>query len=182
MRVGFIGLGNMGKSTAKNLIKAGHELCVYNKRYEEVKKVVELGAVYAKTPKEAALGSDIVVTMLPTDKDVEETVFGMQGILNGMTENSIHISMSIISNNMAQMLAAVHAEKNHQFVFARAVETHSIGQPSELQIILSGPEQVREKVMPVLESLDQELFTVEDQVEDANDIKVGMNLLLAFVV
>lgn len=182
MRIGFIGLGNTGRATASNLLKAGHQLSVYSKTYEDVEEIVELGASYADSPRMAAVGSEIIFTMLPNDKAVEEAVFGMQGILNGMAKNSIHISMSAVSNDMAQKLAAVHTDKKQQFIFAKVIETQSEVEMSELQIVLSGPQSVREQVIPVLESLDQEMFRASDQAESEDEIEFRTNLLLAFAV
>jgi len=107
MKVGFIGLGNMGSGVAANLFKAGHALTVYNRTPTKTEALVAKGATFAKTPGEAARG-DVVITMLADDAAVEGVVFGTDGVLAGLRTGSIHISMSTISVSLAERLAGAH--------------------------------------------------------------------------
>ena len=107
MKVGFIGLGNMGSGMAANLLKAGHTLTVYNRTPARAEALVAQGATLAKTPSEAARG-DVVITMLADDAAVESVVFGADGVLAGLKPGSIHISMSTISVALAERLASAH--------------------------------------------------------------------------
>ena len=117
MKVGFIGLGNMGSGMAANLLKAGHTLTVYNRTSARAEALVAQGATLAKTPSEAAW-SEVVITMLADDAAVESVVFGVGGVLAGLKTGSIHISMSTISVALAEQLASAHQAAGQRFVAA----------------------------------------------------------------
>src|ERR1044071_9853638 len=97
MHIGFIGLGIMGRPMALNLIKAGFELTVYNRTEVKCGPLIEAGAVQAHSPAEAAAGADAVITIVSDTPDVEEVLFGDDGVRQGLREGSIVIDMSTIS-------------------------------------------------------------------------------------
>src|SRR5208283_3728232 len=96
-KIGFIGLGIMGKPMSKNLLKAGHELIVYDVVEAPVRELEKLGAKVARSSKEVAEHSDIVITMLPDSPDVENAALGSDGVLEGIRAGSTYIDMSTIS-------------------------------------------------------------------------------------
>ena len=96
-KIGFIGLGIMGKPMARNLMKAGFELVVHNRSMAPVKELMGEGAEGAHTPKETAERSDIIITMLPDSPDVELVILGENGVIEGAKEGSVIIDMSSIS-------------------------------------------------------------------------------------
>ena len=104
-RVGFIGLGIMGKPMARNLMKAGYELTVHNRSRGAVDELAKEGATAADSPKEVAATSDVVVTMLPDSPDVERIVAGEGGVLEGIREGSLIVDMSTISPVVTEELA-----------------------------------------------------------------------------
>jgi 3-hydroxyisobutyrate dehydrogenase-like beta-hydroxyacid dehydrogenase len=109
MRVGFIGLGNMGAPIAANLLKAGHELTVHNRTPAKAQALVGQGAGYASSVAEACRG-DVVFTMLSDDSALEAVVFGDSGILQMLKRDGIHISASTISVALSDKLEAAHAQ------------------------------------------------------------------------
>src|SRR5437764_13890220 len=115
MKVGFIGLGNMGSAMAGSLLKAGHELAVYNRTPDKAKPLVEKGARKAATVADACNG-DVVITMLADDSAVENVSFGDAGIINNLAEGAIHVSSSTISVGLADKLTAEHAKRGQRFV------------------------------------------------------------------
>ena len=90
MKIGFIGTGNMGNPMAVNLVKAGHQLTVHDLRREAVINLLEMGAGWADSPREAVQGNEAVFTSLPVPRDVEAVVPGEKGILEGAAESSIN--------------------------------------------------------------------------------------------
>src|SRR5436309_4984672 len=96
MKVGFIGLGRMGAGMAANVVRAGHEVTVYNRTPSKVQALVERGARAAARVADACQG-DAVVTMLADDSAVEGVVFGEKGVIGSLRKGAIHISMSTIS-------------------------------------------------------------------------------------
>ena len=104
MRVGFIGLGEMGKYMAENIVKAGFDITVYDLLDEPLKELQKLGAMVSKSPKELAAGSDVVITMVRNDKQTEEVIYGKEGVLEGLDKGVI-VVMSTISPSFVQQLA-----------------------------------------------------------------------------
>src|SRR6266404_48467 len=101
MRVGFIGLGNMGQPMARNLIRAGHQVVVYNRSRERAEALAKEGATIAENPAMAAR-QEIVITMLADDNAVASVVFGPNGVMEAIEPGGIHISMSTISPALSQ--------------------------------------------------------------------------------
>jgi hypothetical protein len=108
MKIGFVGLGQMGSAIAGNLLKTGHEVIVWNRSADKAAPLVEAGATLAATPAEAA-ASGMVMSMLADDKAVEAVVFGAGGILAAASK-PIHISLSTIGIRCAERLTAAHAD------------------------------------------------------------------------
>jgi NAD(P)-dependent dehydrogenase (short-subunit alcohol dehydrogenase family) len=117
MRIGFLGLGNMGRAMASNLIRAGHELIVYNRSRNAAEALAMEGARIADDPAKAA-GQEIVITMLANDNAVESVVLGAHGVLDGMQHDGLHVSMSTISPALSQRLSAAHKERGQQYLAA----------------------------------------------------------------
>ncbi|MDP8949051.1 MAG: NAD(P)-binding domain-containing protein, partial [Actinomycetota bacterium] len=110
-KVGFVGLGIMGKPMARNLMEAGYELTVHNRSRGPVDELASDGAVGAGSPTEVAENSDIVVTMLPDSPDVRNVVVGEGGVLEGIREGSLLVDMSTISPVVTEELAAKVKER-----------------------------------------------------------------------
>lgn len=104
-RVGFVGLGIMGKPMARNVMEAGYDLVVYNRSRGPVDELAQDGASGAGDPREVAESSDIVITMLPDSPDVREVVMGENGVLEGMGQGSLLVDMSTISPVVTEELA-----------------------------------------------------------------------------
>ena len=111
MKIGFIGLGIMGKPMSKNLLKAGYSLIVYDINPQPVEELVRSGAEKAGSPREVAEKSDLIITMLPDSPDVEEVILGEEGVLQGTKPGSILIDMSSISPLVSRKIAAEAQKK-----------------------------------------------------------------------
>src|ERR1700745_3669690 len=109
MRIGFIGLGRMGAGMAANLVKAGHDVTVYNRTPGKSQALVDRGAHAVAGVAEVCLG-DAVITMLADDGAVEAVVFGNEGVIGSLRKGAIHVSMSTISVALSERLSAAHAE------------------------------------------------------------------------
>ena len=117
MKIGFIGLGNMGAGMAANLLKSGHEVTAYNRSQDKVAALAEQGAKPAKSVAETCDG-DIVITMLANDDAVEAVTFGDDGIIASLRPGATHVSSSTISVALSERLTAAHAEAGQHFVAA----------------------------------------------------------------
>ena len=114
MKIGFVGLGNMGAGMAANLLAAGHEVTAYNRSQAKVAALAQRGAKSARTVGEACRG-DIVITMLANDDAVEAVTFGDDGILASLPPGATHVSSSTISVALAERLTDAHASAGHAF-------------------------------------------------------------------
>src|SRR4029077_11119346 len=118
MKIGFIGLGNMGAGMAANLLKAGNEVTAYNRSPDKVAALAEQGAKPAKSVAEACDG-DIVITMLANDAAVEAVTFGDDGVIASLRPGATHVSSSTISVALSERLAARHAAARPPLVSRR---------------------------------------------------------------
>ena len=150
-KVGFIGLGIMGKPMAKNLIAAGYELTVYNRSPEKADELAGDGATVAENPKDAAARSDIIVTMLPDSPQVREVVAGENGILEGVKDGALIVDMSTISPVVTGELAAAVKEKGASMLDA-PVSGGDVGAiEGTLSIMVGGDEGDFERAKPLFE-------------------------------
>src|ERR1700732_1652092 len=118
MKIGFLGLGNMGTPMALRLLAAGHELSVWNRSEERTKPLIHEGAIAAATPAEAELGSDAVVTMLLDDAAYEEMLFGVHRLIDVLSPGVLHILCGTISIHLCERLTVEHANRDIDFVAA----------------------------------------------------------------
>ena len=109
MKVGFIGLGAMGRPMALHLLEAGHELSVYARRAEAAQPLVDAGATRRATPAEVAAASEVVFTMVTTGADVEAVALGEGGILHGAKPGTVQVDMGTIPPDTARRIAAKHS-------------------------------------------------------------------------
>jgi 2-hydroxy-3-oxopropionate reductase len=181
-KIGFIGLGIMGKPMAKNLIKAGYSLIVHNRSDAPVAELVKEGAQAAKSPMEVAQQSEIVITMLPNSPDVELVVLGENGILEGAKAGTIIIDMSSIEPLVSQKIAGEVEKKGVAFLDAPV----SGGEPGAIQgtlaIMVGGKEEIFNRCLPILEVMGKSVVRVGDIgaggfAKLANQIIVALNIV-----
>jgi 3-hydroxyisobutyrate dehydrogenase-like beta-hydroxyacid dehydrogenase len=181
MKVGFIGLGNMGSGMAANLVKAGHEVPVYNRTASKMKALVDQGARAAAQVKDACRG-EAVITMLADDGAVESIAFGDEGLTGNLGKGAIHISMSTISVALSERLAAAHAEAGQRFVAAPVFGRPEAAAAAKLFIVAAGAPDAVEACMPLFEALGQNTFIFGDNPRAANLVKLSGNFLIASVI
>ena len=180
--LGFIGLGLMGKPMAQNLLKAGYPLVVHNRSREVVESLVKEGAKEAFSPREVASQVDIVFTNLPDSPDVELVTLGDDGILEGAREGLIYVDHSTIKPSLARKIAQKF-ESVGAFSLDAPVSGGDIGaQKGTLAIMVGGPEQAVEKVLPIFEVVGKSVTHVGDAgsgqiAKAANQIMVAAQMV-----
>ncbi|HWB96791.1 MAG TPA: NAD(P)-binding domain-containing protein, partial [Bryobacteraceae bacterium] len=117
MKIGFLGLGNMGAAMARNLLKAGHTVTAYNRSRARAEALATEGALVAATPAEAA-GGEVVISMLADDHAVEAAVWGPDGILPALARGAVHVSSSTISPALSERMAEAHRQAGQLYVAA----------------------------------------------------------------
>lgn len=178
MKIAIVGLGNMGRPIAENIMKAGYSLTVYNRTKEKAADLLEKGAEYAKTPRQAAEHADIVLSMLSDDEAVTGVTFGPDGIIAGLSEKGIHISMSTISTALSEQLSAAHSSRGQSFIAAPVLGRPDAAEKAELRIITAGPQEAKKKAEPLFKSLGQQVFDTGEETKTANAAKISVNFLL----
>ncbi|WML24646.1 2-hydroxy-3-oxopropionate reductase [Neobacillus sp. OS1-33] len=180
-RVGFIGLGIMGKPMALNLIRAGFSLTVNDLNQEAVNQVVEAGAAVANSAKEVAANSDVIITMLPASKHVQDVVLSENGILAGAKTGSVIIDMSSITPEVSRELAATAAKNGIGMLDAPVSGGEPKAIDGTLAIMVGGKEDIFESVKPVLYGMGKDVILVGDNgcgvtAKLANQIIVNLNI------
>ena len=157
IKVGFIGLGLMGKPMALNIHKKGFPLSVYNRTPSKTAEFKKLGITTYSSPAELAKNSDIVITMITAPKDVKEVALGKNGIAESGNKNLIHIDMSTIGPSAAKEIAKGLAKKKIDFIDAPVTGSTDRAKTGELVIFVGGDKKTFEKVKPVLAAMGTEL-------------------------
>ena len=179
MIVGWIGLGNMGLPMARNLMKAGHELVVYNRTPSRAELMQAEGAKVASTPAEAA-AMPLVVTMVADDPALEDVIFGSGKVLESMPRGAIHISMSTISVALSISLAKAHKSAGQEYVSAPVFGRPEAAIAAKLFVVAAG-EAVR-RCQPLFDAIGQRTFSIGEEAPMANVIKLTGNFLIVSTI
>jgi 2-hydroxy-3-oxopropionate reductase len=180
-KVGFIGLGIMGKPMAKNLIEAGYDVVVYNRTREKAEDLASEGATVADSPKGVAEQSDIIITMLPDSPQVKEVLAGEDGVLEGVREGALIVDMSTISPVVTEELSQKAQEKGASMLDA-PVSGGDVGAiEGTLAIMVGGSEEDFERAKPLFEVMGKTVTHVGPSgtgqvVKAANQIVVALTI------
>jgi len=180
MKIGFIGLGQMGSAMARNLVRTGHEVLVWNRSPDKAEALVAEGAKRASTPAEAASGA-VVHTMLADDKAVEAVTFGADGILSAPGK-PIHVSHSTIGLALAERLAKAHREHGSVLVSAPVFGRPAAAEAAKLFIAAAGPVDAIRICQPLFAAIGQKVFEIGDHAPAANLVKLCGNFLILSAV
>jgi 3-hydroxyisobutyrate dehydrogenase-like beta-hydroxyacid dehydrogenase len=181
MKVGFIGLGQMGAAMAGSLLRAGHEVTVYNRTPGKAEVLIDRGAHRAARVADACRG-DAVITMLADDEAVDEIVLGEEGVLWSLGERTIHVSMSTISVAVSERLADAHATAGRRFVTALGFGRPDVAALGKLFVVAAGESDVLDACRPLFEAMGQKTIPVGEVPQTANLVKLSGNFLIASVL
>lgn len=180
-KIGFIGLGIMGKPMAKNLLKAGYELVVFDINQDAVKEVLAHGASSAGTAKEVAQLSEVVITMLPNSPHVKTAVLGANGVLEGAKPGLILIDMSSIAPLAAQEVAAAVAKQGVEMLDAPVSGGEPKAIDGSLSIMVGGKQEIFDRCVELLSKMGKSVVRCGDigagnTTKLANQIIVALNI------
>jgi len=181
MKTGFIGLGIMGKPMAKNLLKAGYRLVVFDTNAAPMKELAVAGAETAASPKEVAEKCDVVVTMLPNSPHVRAVVSGPRGVIEGAGPGKTVIDMSSIAPLASREIASLLAEKGVEMLDAPVSGGEPKAIDGTLSVMVGGKKDVFERCYPVMKSMAASVVRVGDTgagnvAKLANQIVVALNI------
>jgi 2-hydroxy-3-oxopropionate reductase len=181
MKIGFIGLGIMGKPMCKNLLKAGYDLVVCSRTAASVDELVAAGAKSAPTPRDVAAQVDVVITMLPNSPEVKQVVLGPNGVIEGARPGCIVADMSSIAPLASREIAALLAKKGIEMLDAPV----SGGQPKAIEgtlsVMVGGKQEIFDRCVPVFKAMAASVVRVGDIgagniTKLANQVVVALNI------
>ncbi|MBD2771024.1 NAD(P)-dependent oxidoreductase [Iningainema sp. BLCCT55] len=180
MKVGFIGLGNMGQAMAGNLLKAGHELTVYNRTRSAADQLEQAGAKVADSASSAAHNAEVLITMLANDAAVEATILSEEGYstLETLKQGAIHVSMSTISVALSQKLAKAHQAAGQAYLAAPVFGRPDAAAAAKLWIVAGGESELIERCRPLFDAMGQGVLTVGEEPWTANLVKLTGNFMI----
>jgi 3-hydroxyisobutyrate dehydrogenase-like beta-hydroxyacid dehydrogenase len=182
MKVGFIGLGNMGSAIARNLIKAGHTLSVYNRTRSRAESFASQGAAVAETPGEAAADAEVLITMLADDAAVEGVILAPGNAIQNLPAGGVHISMSTISVGLSLRLAEAHRERKQHYVAATVFGRPDVAAAGKLWVVAGGSSESIERCQPLFDAIGQRTFMAGEEAQAANAIKLAGNFMITTVI
>jgi 2-hydroxy-3-oxopropionate reductase len=177
-KIGFIGLGIMGKPMAQNLLKAGYELTVYDIASGRVEELVKAGAHRGSSGKDVAARSEVVITMLPNSPHVREAVLGPNGVLDGAKRGTILVDMSSIAPLASQEIAAKAREKGVAMLDAPVSGGEPKAIAGTLAIMVGGPQETFEQVKDILAKMGSSVTRV-GEIGSGNVTKLANQIIVA---
>jgi len=177
-KIGFIGLGVMGKPMAMNLLKAGYSLCVHDVVLGPVKEVVAAGATEGKSAKDVGEKAELVITVLPTSVEVKEVYLGDKGVLAGLKEGGLIIDMSTIEPMVSQHIAGIAGKKQIEMLDAPVSGGQAGAMAGTLSIMVGGKEGIFKETKKIFEAMGQNIFYC-GPIGSGEVVKIANNLVLA---
>jgi 3-hydroxyisobutyrate dehydrogenase-like beta-hydroxyacid dehydrogenase len=181
MKLGFIGLGHMGAAMAANLLKAGHDVSVFNRSPGKSGALVKLGARVAADVA-GVCGGDVVITMLADDDAAFDIAFGEGGLLAHLPKGAIHLSMSTISVALSKRLSQAHVQAGQRYVAAPVFGRPDMAAAAQLFIVAAGDPAAVDACKPLFDALGQKTSTIGVEPSAANLVKLTANFLQASVI
>lgn len=186
MKIGILGMGNMGAPMARRLLGAGHAVTVWNRTPARAEALAAEGARVAATPAEAVRGNEIVITMLFDDAAHEEVLFGKDSLLDaiepGTEPRPVHMAMSTISVGLSERLTAEHKRRGIPFVGAPVFGRPNVAEAGKLWIVLAGEGAVVESIKPALGPISRGFTVVGAHPPQAHAVKLGGNFLISAMI
>jgi 3-hydroxyisobutyrate dehydrogenase-like beta-hydroxyacid dehydrogenase len=187
MKLGFLGLGNMGRAMARNLLRAGHEVAVWDRTPAMAEKLVSDGARLAWSPADAAREADVALSSLSEDHAVFAVVLGggaadrpdREPLIRGLAPGAIHVSLSTISPAMSRQLDEAHRAAGQRYVAAPVLGRPDAAEHGELVLLAAGQHEDLERCAPLFDALSRKAYLLGDRVERANVMKLSANLVAA---
>jgi 3-hydroxyisobutyrate dehydrogenase-like beta-hydroxyacid dehydrogenase len=172
----------MGTGMARNLLRAGHELTVYNRSHEKAQALASEGARVAGSPADACRDVEVVMTMVADDHAVEEIVFGRDGISSAMKKDCIHVSHSTISPDLARRLTAEHGQRNQGYLSAPVFGRPDAAEAGKLLVVAAGRSDLVERCRPLFDVIGRQAFVVGFEPWQANVSKLCGNFMIGSVI
>ena len=169
----------MGTGMVRSLLRAGHEVSVYNRSRDKAEALVKEGAQISASLAEVCRNSEAVLSMLSDDSAVESVVFSEGGLASSLAGNAAHISSSTISTAMARRLAAEHSRRGQAFLSAPVFGRPDVAESGKLLVVAGGPSRLVERFRPLFEAVGRQTFLAGHEPWQANALKLCGNFMIA---
>ncbi|SMG02191.1 NAD(P)-dependent oxidoreductase [Burkholderia singularis] len=180
MKLGFIGLGTMGKPMAANLVKAGYEVRVWNRSSPAIEELNRLGAEVAETPADVAK-VDVLFSML-SDDDAVRSILVDGRVIDEMQSGAIHVNMATVSVALAAEQTSLHQQRGIGYIAAPVLGRPDVAASGKLNILAAGRFDLIDKVRPLLVPLGQKIWQFGENPAQANAVKLSVNLMIASAI
>jgi 3-hydroxyisobutyrate dehydrogenase-like beta-hydroxyacid dehydrogenase len=181
MRIGFLGLGAMGAAMASHLVKEGHEVTVWNRSADAAKPLAEQGAKVAGTPAEAAVGAEVLLSMLANDAAVRQVLFD-GGVLDALPGGAVHVNHATISVALARELIEAHEKRGLGYVAAPVFGRPDAAATGSLNIVVSGSPGAVAKAQPLIDALAGKVWPMGEDPVRATIVKIGGNFMIGAAI
>jgi 3-hydroxyisobutyrate dehydrogenase-like beta-hydroxyacid dehydrogenase len=181
LSVGFVGLGSMGGRMVQRLLAGGHRVTGWNRSAVKAEGLAEKGMARAPTPREAAEGADVVLSIVTDTAAVEQVASGEEGIIAGLRPGAVYADMSTIAPDASRALAERVAERGASMLDAPVSGSIATLEAGQLAIMVGGSEEAYERILPVLHSIGPKVTRIGDNGQ-ALQMKVAVNLALVVQV
>jgi len=178
MRIGFIGLGKMGAAIAANLVRAGHDVAIWNRSADKARPLVDAGATLAESPRAAAADRGVVFTMLADDAALDLVLAGENGVVAGLRPGALHVSMSTIAVATAERTAATHLARGQHFLCAPVFGRPEAAAAAKLFIVAAGDSADFQVANPLLGVIGQRVFYLGNTPSAASLVKLCGNFMI----
>ncbi len=178
MDIAFIGVGSMGAAMIPNLVKAGHQVSVWNRNAEAVKRLQ--GVTVLKSPAEA-FAKEAVITMLADDRAVESVILD-SNVLSSADKDCVHVMMATISPAIVERLQEAHRRAGIAYVSAPVFGVPAVAEKGELNILAAGDPEAIATVQPLFDALGQKTWSLGDDPKHANIAKIAGNLMITLAI
>ena len=182
IHVGFIGLGKMGAPIAMNIMKAGFDLTVYNRTPDKMQSLLAEGAQKAASPREAALGADVVMTCLMDDQTELDITIGEHGLLAGLKPGGIHIGTATISPGCSKKLAELHQSNGTSYIAAPLFGRPDAAEAGKILTYIAGDTEAVKACERLIEAYTATHIYMGEDHGRVNSVKLAMNFALVSLV
>jgi len=182
MKVGFIGLGRMGRGMAARILEAGHDLAIYDRIPAQLAELGAAGATVAGSVADVARGRELIISMLPHDEALASLVFSDGGLLEAMTRGMIHMPMGTHGIGIIRRLTKAHTEAGHTLVAGHVLGRPDLAATGQLSIVPGGPPEALERLQPIFEVLGKRTFLAGREPQSATAVKIAHNFVLGCAI
>jgi len=172
----------MGSAMARNLLRAGHEVTVFNRSRDKAEALAADGACVAGSPAGVCAAAEAVITMLSDDLAVEQVVFGEEGMASALPKGAVHVSCSTVSVSLAGRLAAEHQRRGQGFLSAPVFGRPDVAESGNLVVVAAGAPELIERCRPLFDAIGRETFVPGSDPTQANVVKLCGNFMIAAMI